>query len=169
MYLSYVRSMDNLYVLLYDCIFNWNTRTSRCDNQSEITAENRNHVHLMQIFRYTLTFLFACLLFTAHWYTHSVTCCPASVPAFWSSGNTNGFRITLSVLVCAPSLVCVLSISLVFHVFLLFWWTCFITHHLKRVLCWFFLGSLLCNYCSFIAFHSLFLFFFLEPKPSHKC
>lgn len=105
MYLSYVRSMDNLYVLLYDCIFNWNTRTSRCDNQSEITAENRNHVHLMQIFRYTLTFLFACLLFTAHWYTHSVTCCPASVPAFWSSGNTNGFRITLSVLVCA-SLTC---------------------------------------------------------------
>lgn len=61
-YLSYARSMDNLCVLLYDCIFNWNTRTSReWQLIRDITAEKSKSCTFNAIFRYTLTFLPACV------------------------------------------------------------------------------------------------------------
>lgn len=122
-YLSYARSMDNLCVLLYDCIFNWNTRTSRVWQLiRDITAEKSKSCTFNAIFRYTLTFLPArvCLLYTAHSNTHSVTYC--FVPAFWTSRErSNCFRITwFSVLALRFShlFACVLSISRGFQVFL---------------------------------------------------
>lgn len=107
-YLSYARSMDNLCVLLYDCIFNWNTRTSRVwQSIRDITAEKSKSCTFNAILRYTLTFLPACvfLLYTAHSNAHSVTCC--SVPAFLTSReHSNFFRITLFLSSLCASLTC---------------------------------------------------------------
>lgn len=117
MYLSYARSMVNLCVVLYDCIFNWNTRTSRCDSQSEITAEKSKSCTFNAIFPIH-SHLLGCVFFVHRKHEHPFRHLQfrSPVPAFWASENTNCLRITCSVLVCASLTIvlCVyLSISMV--------------------------------------------------------
>lgn len=164
--------MDNLCVLLYDCIFNWNTRTSRVwQSIRDITAEKSKSCTFNAIFRYTLTFLPVSSVHCSleHPFRHLLFCSPV----FWTSrDHSNCFRITLFSVSsrCASLTVCVSSISNGGFIFkfssaILLNFT--LLHcTVKRVLVPWVCG---CNYCSLIAFQPFSRFLCSSPNPSHKC
>lgn len=116
MYLSYARSMGNI------CVLYMIAYSTRSDNQSEITAENQTHVHLMQIFRYILTSSGLCAFCSPH----TRTPIPSPVVLFSHfelPGTQTVFESLFLSLLAFISLFscCVQSISMDLHVFLISW------------------------------------------------